>query len=607
MTRIIDIADGYSSASAPTATPIAGFTANSGVRINASGALEAATQTNGQILIGSTGAKPVVAALTATANQTTITNGAGTITVGTVQSIGTASSPQFTGLNVSGLSASLPVKTDGSSNLTAAAINLASVTEVTGQLPITALADGTANQIIGANAAGNANEFKTVSGTANQVTVTHGVGTVTLSTPQDIATSSSVTFGQVNADNLRLDANTLSSTDTNGNVTISPDGTGIIDAKKSIYLDSGTQIRILDAAGGEYVALKAAATTTSSVVYSLPPADGTNGQFLKTDGAAALTWATASGGGGGASDDLYSEDFETGIGTWATYKDAAGVSPVDGTGGSPTVVTFAGNGTTPIDLTADAIITKSAANGQGEGVSNSFTLYNKDVNYPTFLEFYYKTSVNYVTGDMRAAIYDVTNGALITAISIEASSGIGVFRFPYTKVNASTLRIIFHVSSTNANAYTMTIDRVRVRRMDKVIAKYTSNAGQAVTNGNIIDFEDLDIDTHSAVTTGASWKFTAPFNDAYMISANIRSDSVGASVGNILTIVINTNGSPVETMYVETADMVTSRSYGTLGTTILYLKKDQYFDLRFAETLPAVNLINQATYNRVTVTNMGWN
>ena len=56
------------------------------------------------------------------------------------------------------------------------------------------IADGTANKVLGMNAAANGYEYKSVLGTSNQVTVTHGVGTITLSLPQDIATASSPTF-----------------------------------------------------------------------------------------------------------------------------------------------------------------------------------------------------------------------------------------------------------------------------------------------------------------------------------------------------------------------------------------------------------------------------
>jgi hypothetical protein len=64
---------------------------------------------------------------------------------------------------------------------------------------VASLALGTANQIVGMNNGATANEYKTVNGTANQVTVTHGANSITLATPQDIATGSSPTFAGVTA------------------------------------------------------------------------------------------------------------------------------------------------------------------------------------------------------------------------------------------------------------------------------------------------------------------------------------------------------------------------------------------------------------------------
>ena len=58
--------------------------------------------TNGQLPIGSTGADPVLAALTGTANQVTVTNGAGTITLSGPQDLAAASSPTFAGLTLTG-------------------------------------------------------------------------------------------------------------------------------------------------------------------------------------------------------------------------------------------------------------------------------------------------------------------------------------------------------------------------------------------------------------------------------------------------------------------------------------------------------------------------
>jgi len=62
-------------------------------------------------------------------------------------------------------------------------------------IAITKIAPGIANQIIGANAGATANEYKTLTPTTNQVTITHGAGTVTFGTPQNIDTSANVQFG----------------------------------------------------------------------------------------------------------------------------------------------------------------------------------------------------------------------------------------------------------------------------------------------------------------------------------------------------------------------------------------------------------------------------
>lgn len=60
--------------------------------------------TNGQLPIGSTGATPVLAEITGTANQITSTSGAGSITLSTPQDIHTGASPTFAGITLTGIS-----------------------------------------------------------------------------------------------------------------------------------------------------------------------------------------------------------------------------------------------------------------------------------------------------------------------------------------------------------------------------------------------------------------------------------------------------------------------------------------------------------------------
>ena len=56
-------------------------------------------------------------------------------------------------------------------------------------------------------------------------------------------------------------------------------------------------VRFADTDSSNYIGLKAPGTVAANVTFTLPNADGSNGQFLKTDGAGALSWSTPTGGG----------------------------------------------------------------------------------------------------------------------------------------------------------------------------------------------------------------------------------------------------------------------------------------------------------------------
>jgi hypothetical protein len=85
-------------------TPIVAVTSISStapVSTNSSGQITTIpSMLNGQIPIGNTGSTPVVGYITPVSLQTTVTNGAGTITIGTAQNIAATSSPTFAAMNL---------------------------------------------------------------------------------------------------------------------------------------------------------------------------------------------------------------------------------------------------------------------------------------------------------------------------------------------------------------------------------------------------------------------------------------------------------------------------------------------------------------------------
>jgi len=78
----------------------------------------------------------------------------------------------------------------------------------TGTTTLASLAKGTADQVVGMNAGATTQEYKSVTGTANRVTVSHGAGSITLSGPQDLATTSDPTFDDLTVDSISSDGGT---------------------------------------------------------------------------------------------------------------------------------------------------------------------------------------------------------------------------------------------------------------------------------------------------------------------------------------------------------------------------------------------------------------
>ena len=183
----------------------------------------------------------------------------------------------------------------------------------------------TNGQLLIGNTTGNTLTKATLTGTSNQITVTNGGGSITLSTPQDIATTSNPQFASVktgyiadtngneeiiftttaSAVNEITVANaatgnnpniTASGSDSNIGLDFTPKGTGSVNIKGNST--QAGQLRIYEDTddGSNYTAFKVG-TQSGNVTYTLPTGDGSSGQFLSTNGSGVLSWATGGGGG----------------------------------------------------------------------------------------------------------------------------------------------------------------------------------------------------------------------------------------------------------------------------------------------------------------------
>ena len=222
--------------------------------------------------------------------------------------------------------------------------------------------------------------------------------------------------------------------------------------------------------GANYTAFQAPASLTGDVTFTLPDGDGTSGQALKTDGAGTLSWGNASGGSG-AQNYIENPDAEVDTTGYAVYADAAGTSPVNGTGGSGNI-TWTRSTSSPLRSTASFLLTKDAVNRQGEGVSYDFSVDTADQAKVMQISFdYLVSSGTFVAGtsstssDVTVWIYDVTNSVLIQPSSFKLLSNSSTISDKFnatfqTASNSTSYRLIFHVGSTSSSAYTVKFDNI---------------------------------------------------------------------------------------------------------------------------------------------------
>lgn len=179
-------------------------------------------------------------------------------------------------------------------------------------------------------------------------------------------------------------------------------------------------------------------------------------------------------GSGGTGVNFVTGGDAEGGSIWATYADAAGTAPVDGTGGIPSITDATTSATTPLSGANSFLLPHPASNTQGNGWSYDFTIDNANKAKVLNIEFDYLISSGaFVPGssgvdsDIVVWIYDVTNAQLIQPSSYKLlsnnSSVADHFSATFqTNSNSTSYRLILHNGKTTATAFTIKLDSLSI-------------------------------------------------------------------------------------------------------------------------------------------------
>jgi len=322
-------------------------------------------------------------------------------------------------------------------------------------------------------------------------------------------------------------------------------------------------------------------TTFSQISTPANPSAGSlklypksNGNFYTLNSSGAEV-QIGSGSGGGS---LYSATtFEDGaVDGVALYLNTPASTPTTGTGGSP-VTTFAASSSSPLRGTYSGLYTKDAANRQGEGFALPITLQSVDTGKTIQVSFDWSVaSGTFVSGDMVFYVYDVTNSVLITPSQTTLPTGTSSqYSVAFQATTSTSYRLIWHVASTSASAYSIKIDQIQINPIirpvvagisDWKVSSVTYSAGFGTVTNNVCEErrEGDSIVFRGSLTSTSPAASTASVTIPYTIDTTKLSipantsaqdgNTVGTWTGNVVGVsnagyVLTAPGTSTTTLY----------------------------------------------------------
>lgn len=135
-----------------------------------------------------------------------------------------------------------------------------------------------------------------------------------------------------------------------------------------------------------------------------------------------------------------------------------------------------------------------------------------------------------------------------------------------------------------------------------ISSRYDHTTGSTYSGGDIIDFNSKQWDDNAAVTTGASWRYTAKEPGQYEVTAQIESGSFSATAGDRWLLELFKNGSLFMSSGRTSCEVTASQIRGIQGQFTLRLNAGDYFDIRLGSATTFGPLVALSGYSYITVT-----
>ncbi len=149
-------------------------------------------------------------------------------------------------------------------------------------------------------------------------------------------------------------------------------------------------------------------------------------------------------------------------------------------------------------------------------------------------------------------------------------------------------------------------DRVRGDASAQIVGRATTQAAQSIANATttIVNYDIVGTDTHSAITSGATWKFTAPHTAHYAIAASLALvPSATWATGESCLLTVFRSG--VIFTYLDFRDMyggAVAMAMRVGGMTTVPMTAGQYLDIRVNQTSGgALAMISSVLQNHVAI------